>query len=120
MVQKGYPKEVEEFTHDKLGVWLNCAVWDIPNGTILKLGEGRVITHGLLGFEKLSAKRLCRMYGDPPVFRNLLWPDTPKLLDSEDKAHWTFINYEECCRIPVVCQVVQLMRDGIIRGKTYK
>ena len=37
----GYPEDILDFNYSQnLGTCLNCAVWDIDNGTILKLGEG--------------------------------------------------------------------------------
>jgi hypothetical protein len=53
---------------------LNNAVWDIKNGTVLKLAEEGKITHGVHGFEKLDYKELTELYGNPPVYRNLAFP----------------------------------------------
>ena len=51
----GYPKEVMDFNYDKdMGVCLNNGIWDIYNGTVLKLDEGRRITHAIRGFKPLT------------------------------------------------------------------
>ena len=44
-----------DFNYDQdLGIILNGAVWDISQGTILKLGDNKEITHALRGFELLT------------------------------------------------------------------
>ena len=52
-----YPEEVRKFDWEKSLLYhLNCGVWDIEHGTVLKLGEGGVVTHAVHGFEVLSRK----------------------------------------------------------------
>lgn len=72
---QGYPKEITDFNFDKhLSVMLNNAVWDIENGTILKLAEEGKITHAVHGYEKLDYRELTELYGNPPVYRKLAFP----------------------------------------------
>ena len=69
---------------------MNCAVWDIVNGTLLKLGEDCEITHALRGFKPLSDSEKFKLYGCPPKFPQLAWPKSVKLLtdfDDEDDSH---------------------------------
>ena len=41
----GYPEDVKTFDYgNNLGVVLNAGVYDMEHGTILKLGEGRVVS----------------------------------------------------------------------------
>jgi hypothetical protein len=48
---KNYPSSIRNFDFDKnLGIAVNSTVWDIEKGTILSLGENRVITDVLFGF----------------------------------------------------------------------
>ena len=61
-----------------LSLALNCAVWDIQTGNVLKLGEGRVITHAIHGLKPLTGAQIRQAYGDPPVFEKLKWPATNK------------------------------------------
>jgi hypothetical protein len=45
-----YPRDILHFDYDKhLSLQLNNAVWDIDKGIVLKLGENKLITHGMLG-----------------------------------------------------------------------
>ena len=47
-----YPAQVKKFDFKKhMGLFMNCVVWDIENGTLLKLaGDDKQVTHALLGF----------------------------------------------------------------------
>ena len=47
---------------------LTNAVWDISTGYVLKLGQNKLITHALYGFNKVTKNQLIEAYGDPPVF----------------------------------------------------
>ena len=51
-----YPANIEsDFNYEKhLNMCLNGAVWDIKNGTVLKLVENKEIAHAVRGYEKLS------------------------------------------------------------------
>jgi hypothetical protein len=52
---EGYPKEIMNFNFEEnFGVCLNNAIWDIENGTVIKVNERREVTHAVLGFEPLS------------------------------------------------------------------
>ena len=46
---------------------MNNLIWDIKNGTILKLSEGKQIAHALLGFQKLSKEQIVLMYGETTI-----------------------------------------------------
>ena len=50
-----YPREVlvQDWDTTKF-IFLNNSVWDIDKGTILKLAEGGVITHAVLGLTVLT------------------------------------------------------------------
>jgi hypothetical protein len=82
-------------------------VWDIKNGTILKLtGPNRLITHAIHGFQKLSFGDLCTIYGNPPLFKDKLsWPESTRNLEVPDKAHWLFLDSLESSLIPVICHI---------------
>ena len=65
----GYPIEIISLDFSKhKGLCMNHAVWDIANGAILKLVEGRQITHAVHGLEVMSKEAIIKMYGDPPIF----------------------------------------------------
>jgi hypothetical protein len=52
LMEKGYPTECNDYDWEELKkVHLNCAVFDIKNGTILKLAEeDGVVAHAVRGF----------------------------------------------------------------------
>jgi hypothetical protein len=71
-----YPKSVKEFNYDTdLKVFLNNSVWDIEHGTILKITGKNTVSHALFGFESLNQFELKQIYGNPPVFEPLEFPD---------------------------------------------
>jgi hypothetical protein len=88
----GYPEGIKDFDFENdLEVVLNCGVFDIEKGTVLKLVEGRQITHALHGFESLTMDKIKEMYGDPPIFKNLKWPDTNQCFTETNGPHETFM-----------------------------
>jgi hypothetical protein len=68
LVPLGYPQEICEFDFNNLGVCLNNTIWDIKNGTILKLGEGKRILTAIKGFNKLSDQEISAIYGEAHIF----------------------------------------------------
>ena len=49
--EEWYPQIIADIDYEKIqSVWLNGAIWDTDNGTILKLSEDNRITHAILGF----------------------------------------------------------------------
>ena len=79
----GYPKEVMQFDYQNMSVCINNGIWDIHNGTILRLDEGRRITHAVRGFKALSRKEIRQIYGEPSVYMHLKWPDTNRCLEQD-------------------------------------
>ena len=47
-----------------LEVCMNYAVWDIDQGTILKIADGKVITHAMKGFHNLEKEEIIKIYGE--------------------------------------------------------
>ena len=110
-----YPEEVIEFDfHNNLGVFLNNAIWDIYNGTVLKIDEELTVTHAIHGFEKLSNEKIREIYGDPPKFKNLRWPRQVWVMEDVMGAHWTMMGMAKAIKVPVVCQVMDLIKKGVI------
>ena len=54
----GYPEEIKQVPEAYAGISLNNAVWDIENGTLLKLGEGKLIVQAIRGVTKLSNEEI--------------------------------------------------------------
>ena len=63
----------------------------------------------MLGFRKLTSNEIINMYGDPPVFNALRWPETNRMMDREENAHWIFVGRTDACKVPVICQVIELI-----------
>ena len=38
-------------------------------------------------------------------------------MEKEEGAHWTLMSATDFCKIPVICQIVHLMRKGSIKNK---
>ena len=76
-----------------MNICLNYSVWDIKNGTVLQLVEGREVVNGIKGFKKLSSEEITEMYGSPPIFDKLSWPETEKKLENIETANWTNAGY---------------------------
>jgi hypothetical protein len=84
----GYNKEIMNFDYESnLDLCLNNAVWDIQNGLVLKLSSKKEILHGMRGFEKVSDAELYEIYGEPPIFDMLKWPQTNCAVETEEGAH---------------------------------
>jgi hypothetical protein len=115
-----YPSEIAEFNFKKIiGTAFNNAVWDIKNGCILKLTEHMVVTHALQGFRLLTAGRLKHLYGNPPMFRGVKWPESSKALSNADNPHWVLSGIFNMAKIPVICKVVEAILNGKIK-KTFQ
>ena len=106
----GYPEDVKEFDYEKnLNICLNYSVWDVKNGTILQLIEGKEIANAIRGFQSLSQEEIHQLYGNPPIFKDLVWPQSEKSLENIETANWTNAGYQRTCHIPVICQVVDMI-----------
>jgi hypothetical protein len=55
MYELGYPKEILDFNiEDEEEMCLNASVFDMDNGTILKLGENREVIRAMKGYRVLN------------------------------------------------------------------
>jgi hypothetical protein len=51
----GYPEEIlEDISIEDLSVCFNNAVWDITNGTILKMGFNKRVYHAVKAFKEVE------------------------------------------------------------------
>ena len=106
LVEKfNYPESMKMFNYKKnLGVCLNNAVWDIDNGVIVKLGEEKYVSHAIRGYKSLTKTEIEGIYGRPPIFKHLKWPETNKILEEESKGnHWTMMGIFDRCKLAAVC-----------------
>lgn len=82
--QYEYPEVILDFDYDKnINLCLNNAVWDIENGLILKLSGEKEIFYAMRGYERVSDAELFEIYGEPPTFNALKWPETNKVIDQD-------------------------------------
>ena len=108
-----------DFDYDEdMGVCLNNGVWNVRNGTVLKLDEGRRITHAVRGFTPLTRDKIREIYGEPSVYIHLKWPKTNRYLENEETEHWAFMGHFDSFKLAEVSQVTDLMDRGVIKGKT--
>jgi hypothetical protein len=101
-----------------LGVCLSNAVWDIENGTILKLTEGKYVSHAIRGFTVLSTQEIQKLYGETPIFSHLKWPQTKQQLERPSGSHWTMSDIFDRSKIAVACHITHLLDSGKISGVT--
>ena len=59
------------------------------------------------------------MYGDPPVYDKLKWPDSSIVLQPAEDAQWTFIGFSETYKIALVCQIVELIKRDALKGTSF-
>jgi hypothetical protein len=57
------------------------------------LVEGREVVNGIKGFKKLTKEQIKELYGSPPIFEKLCWPETEKKLENIETANWTNAGY---------------------------
>ena len=64
-----YPKEVLDFDYSENSIemqaCLNYSVFDIDNGTLLKIGEGKEVLAAMKGRKVLSSSEIENIYGSP-------------------------------------------------------
>jgi len=77
------------------------------------------VLHAIRGFKKLTEQEIEAVYGSPPVYKHLKWPESPRNMEKVEGAHWVTMTYFDACKIPIICQVVHLIDEGKIVGKTY-
>jgi hypothetical protein len=73
-----------------LSVATSEVIWDIANATVVQLNEEKHVVTALRGFKALSTQEIANIYGEPPIFGHLCWPQTTQKLESEKDAHWIF------------------------------
>ena len=107
LVDKGYPEEMLDFDFEEWRhLCLNNLVFDVTNGTLLKLSKDQVVTHALQGFKVLSENKIRKIYGSPPVFKSLKFPEKQYELAKEAESHYIMMTYFVSCQVPIVCLVV--------------
>ena len=76
---EGYPKSLLDIDSSKtLDMCIDNGVWDIQNNTVLQLGEHREVKKAYRGFKSLDRQEIKELYGSPPIFSQLKWPETTR------------------------------------------
>jgi hypothetical protein len=73
-----------------------------------------------MGFEKLTKAQIEEIYGWKRIYKPLKWPITIINLEKEKDAHIGLMGFFDSCKIAVICQIVDLIRKGVIQNKTYQ
>ena len=87
---------------------LNGAIFDIENGTILKLAEGQEVVRAMKGYKALTQKEIKQLYGSPPVFSHYVWPNTTNLT-SKRGGYWACISYFDTPKVALFLTAVEMI-----------
>ena len=118
LFNQGYPEEIKEVPEALYGISLNNAIWDIEHRTILKLGEGKQIVRATKGSRPMTQAEIEEIYGSPPIFLPLDYPNSKSQMREESGAYLTMMTYFDSVKLPVIAHGIDLMERGIITGKT--
>jgi len=113
----GYPEEVTQFDSTDIDLCLNCCLWDLETGLILKLGDEKKVLRAYKGFEPLSTEDIEGIYGTPPVYENLNYPQQTSLV--QGRGHWSFITFFDCPKVGVVAKCMALKAKGLVKKSNY-
>jgi hypothetical protein len=76
-----------------------------------------MVVNATIGLNTLSKEEIIRMYGNPPIFNNLKWPETTKKLNKNVPGnYWVLMGYFESAFVPVIAHLTGM----IITGKLQK
>ena len=75
----------------------------------MKLAEGKVITRAFHGRKALKNHEICNIYGSPPIFTALDYPTHHRKMDKSEGSYWVLMTYFDCCKIPLICQGIELI-----------
>ena len=117
-LRAGYPIEITQIDQSYYDLGLNNAVWDIENRTVLKLVEGKEVARAFIGSRELSREDIVRIYGDPPIFNTLNYPESIKQILKPEGSHLSFFTFFDSAKIPLICWGIELMETGVIKDKT--
>jgi HAD superfamily 5'-nucleotidase-like hydrolase len=119
-VELGYPKSLAEgFNYETdLAMCMNASIFDIDNGLVIKLAEGKEVVQAIKGLRKLNRDEIQAVYGNPPLYDAYQWPNTTHLQKGKG-AYWVFMTYFDTPKIAVVLRAIDLIDKGVMKGKTY-
>jgi hypothetical protein len=95
-------------------------VWDIKTGAVLRLAEGKEITHAVLGYHVLQKEQIVKIWGSPPIYNALKWPENGIAIAEEDDPHWVLLSYSNAYLVPLICHLVHLINNKTVKDKTFQ
>jgi hypothetical protein len=60
---------------------LNASIFDMDNGTVIKLAQNKEVIRAMKGFRVLTKKEIQKIYGSPPTYKSYSWPNTSNITD---------------------------------------
>ena len=119
-MKHGYGLDMESLDikdEEIMSLCLSYCVFDMDRGLLLKLGENKEVLAALKGFDALSDWKIKEIYGSPvPTFKPLNWPKLNHLNNySDDEFYFTFTNFFDSCKIPVLLRAVEVISAGKLR-----
>ena len=119
MRELGYPKEILDFNiQDEEEMCLNASVFDMDNGTVIKMAENRLVIRAMKGFRVLSTKEIESIYGSPPIYKQYVWPNTSNITDKKG-GYWVFLTFFDTPKVALVLSAINLKERGLLNHKTY-
>jgi hypothetical protein len=73
------------------------------------LTEGKIVSHAVRGFTALTKQEITKLYGQPPVFSQLKWPETNQQFERKQGAHWTMMDSKDKSKVVVACHITHLL-----------
>jgi hypothetical protein len=77
------------------------------------------VVHALRGLKELDSDELKKIYGEPPTFNHLCWPETTQKLETEKDAHWIFIEKDQAYMVAVISWIEHLICRKEVKNKTH-
>ena len=110
--------EITHIDEDHLSLCHNNSVWDIENNMVLKLAEGKEIVRAYRGYKEVQMSEIYEVYGKPPLYHSLDYPNKSSQLKEEKGAHWTLMTFFDCCKAPIILKGIEMIEQGLIKDKT--
>ncbi|CDW90182.1 UNKNOWN [Stylonychia lemnae] len=120
LIEMGYPKAIKNFFFQEspLEMCVNGAIYDIDNGLVVKLVEGQEVARAMRGWRNLSQKEIKEIYGNPPILKSYVWPNTSNL-SGKRGSYWVCITFFDTPKVALVLSAIEMMDQGLLKGKTY-
>ena len=120
LVELGYPKELMDIDIEKeLRLVQNASVFDMDNGLVIKMGEGKEVLRAMKGLKVLNTQEIEKIYGSPPIMKSYQWPSIANITDRPG-GYWCFITFFEMTKVVVILKVIELREQGKIKKTNFE